>query len=221
MANISQMTDAELLLHAKGLKTFVVEHPEIDVEKVHFNDVYIKKLDRFEITYEANVDRVTRSHLTAKAKDAAREELEPEVRWLEMALKSNKSVSIESLISLNINLNRGGYRTPNEAPTDIVKHNIFVGIIRHILIYFGITGKKIILRGKPKGVYGAEVRWAILDHVPLNISELHESEFSTRSPFDFEFSEEDRGKIFYFCIRWENTTGKKGPWSEIFEVRIP
>jgi hypothetical protein len=138
-----------------------------------------------------------------------------------MTLKSNTSVSTETLISLDINVNTGGHNTPNEKPTDNVKYNVYFGILRHILIYFGLTGKKIKLRGKPKGVHGAEIRWAILDHIPLNIEELHEPAFSTRSPFDFEFREEDRGKMFYFCIRWENTTGKKGPWSEIIAVRIP
>jgi hypothetical protein len=221
MANLGRLTDEEFLLHAEGLETFVIKNPKLGVDKKQFKCVYVVKLAKFRQAHAANLDRVTRSHLTAQAKDVARKDLIPEVRWLEMALKSNKKVTIEDLIALNINVKAGGHRTPNEAPTDSVKYNVFVGVIRHILIYFGLTGKKIILRGKPKGVRGSEVRWAILDHEPLSIEELHESAFSTKSPFDFEFGEEDRGKIFYFCIRWENTTGKKGPWSEIVAVRIP
>jgi hypothetical protein len=215
------MSDAELLQYAEGMETFVVKNPSIGVNMAHFNDVYVLKMSKYRQAYLANLDRVTRSHLTAQAKDLARKELEPEVRWLEMTLKSNTSVSTETLIALGINVNTSGGYPQNEKPTDIVKYNVYVGIIRHILIYFGLTGKKIKLRGKPKGVHGGEIRWAILDHIPVSIEELHESAFSTRSPFDFEFREEDRGKIFYFCIRWENTTGKKGPWSEIIAVRIP
>jgi hypothetical protein len=32
---------------------------------------------------------------------------------------------------------------------------------------------------------------------------------------------EDRGKKLYFALRWENTRGEKGPWSEIHSTIIP
>jgi hypothetical protein len=30
-----------------------------------------------------------------------------------------------------------------------------------------------------------------------------------------------RGKTVYFALRWENTRGEKGPWSEIMSAIIP
>jgi hypothetical protein len=36
-----------------------------------------------------------------------------------------------------------------------------------------------------------------------------------------DFEEEDRGKTFWYAVRWENTTGLKGPWSEIRSAVIP
>jgi hypothetical protein len=56
---------------------------------------------------------------------------------------------------------------------------------------------------------------------PVHVSELQRSWFSTKSPLVIEFDEADRGKIFYFCVRWESTAGKKGPWSEIFAIMVP
>jgi hypothetical protein len=47
------------------------------------------------------------------------------------------------------------------------------------------------------------------------------SVFSTRSPYVFTFDENMRGKTVYFCLRWENTRGQKGPWSAIYSAIIP
>jgi hypothetical protein len=45
--------------------------------------------------------------------------------------------------------------------------------------------------------------------------------FDTRSPYTFRFEENQRGQTVFFCLRWENTTGQKGPWSEIVSAIIP
>jgi hypothetical protein len=76
-------------------------------------------------------------------------------------------------------------------------------------------------RAKPFGVHGAEALWAILDHAPTNINELVNSSFTTTWTLTLKFGEEDRGKTVYYCLRWENTRGEKGPWGEIESVKIP
>jgi hypothetical protein len=70
-------------------------------------------------------------------------------------------------------------------------------------------------------VHGAEIVWAILPEPPKDISELIHSAFCTASPFRLEFKESDRGKTVYLCVRWENTTGEKGPWTAILSAIIP
>jgi hypothetical protein len=68
---------------------------------------------------------------------------------------------------------------------------------------------------------GVEVRLAILDAPPVDWDELLDSRFDTRSPLKLTFTGADRGKTLYFALRWENTTGVKGDWSEIYSARIP
>jgi hypothetical protein len=59
-------------------------------------------------------------------------------------------------------------------------------------------------RGKPLHVHGIEIRWAILDHFPVDIEkELFLSAFDTASPCVLQFGEQDRGKRVYMCGRWE------------------
>ncbi|MDR1156180.1 MAG: hypothetical protein LBL04_15855 [Bacteroidales bacterium] len=51
-------------------------------------------------------------------------------------------------------------------------------------------------------------------------ADLVHSVFATRSPHTFQF-DLSAGKCFYCCLRWENTRGEKGPWSEIMSAIVP
>jgi hypothetical protein len=79
------------------------------------------------------------------------------------------------------------------------------------------SGKK----AKPAGVHGCEFRWAIADTTPTDWQQLVNSSFSTRTPIRISFEGSYRGKILYFALRWENTRGVKGPWTEIMKTFIP
>jgi hypothetical protein len=104
---------------------------------------------------------------------------------------------------------------PNSLPVALVK-TPFPGVIE-LHVTDSISGRK----AKPAGVHGFEIVWAILDTPPTDWSQLTYSSFSTRTPFRLSFSGNDRGKIVYFALRWENTRGVKGPWTEITNAIIP
>jgi hypothetical protein len=70
-------------------------------------------------------------------------------------------------------------------------------------------------------VHGAEIGWGVLDEPPVNWSQLVHSSFDTASPFRLSFEGDQRGRRLYFALRWENTRGAKGPWSEIMDAVIP
>jgi hypothetical protein len=63
--------------------------------------------------------------------------------------------------------------------------------------------------------------WAITDTPPANVRDLIHSNFTTRSPLEMTFEEEQRGKRVYFAVRWESGTVKKGPTSDILSAIIP
>jgi hypothetical protein len=91
--------------------------------------------------------------------------------------------------------------------------------IRQVKIRFWDHGTS--RRGKPPGVHGAEIRWAILDHVPSSELELTNSDFSTASPFTLTFEESQRAHWVYFCLRWKTRTNLNGPFGEIHSAVIP
>ena len=76
-------------------------------------------------------------------------------------------------------------------------------------------------RGKPEDQHGAEIAYVISDTKPARWDDLTVSKFATRSPYTVRFENDLRGKTLYYALRWENTRGEKGPWSEIMSVIIP
>jgi hypothetical protein len=109
--------------------------------------------------------------------------------------------------------------SPVTAPTSFPEAKADTSVIRLVGIHFwdSVTKK----RGKPHGVHGAEIRWAVLDRPPVSVAELAHSDFDTASPFTLTFDETDRGKRLYFCLRWETNTNLKGPDGEIYSAIIP
>jgi hypothetical protein len=109
--------------------------------------------------------------------------------------------------------------TTARAPESYPEAEPDTSIIRQITINFwdSVTKK----RGKPHGVHGAEIRWAILDHAPASVDELSNSDFDTASPLTLKFDESRRGQRLYFCLHWETNTNVKGPYGEIYSAIIP
>jgi hypothetical protein len=89
---------------------------------------------------------------------------------------------------------------------------------RQVRFDFGATKDA---KAKPEGQHGAEIVSVISDTKPTEIEDLTRSSFDTNSPLILTFKESERGKTLWFAARWENTSGKKGPWSEIESTIIP
>jgi hypothetical protein len=134
-------------------------------------------------------------------------------------LKGSPLVTDDDLIAMGMPPRHFG-RTAASIAITYPAYEIDSSTIRRLGVHF-FDQKKKSTRGKPQGQHGAEIRWAILDSPPTKISDLTNSAFNTHSPFILDFDEDQRGKTVYFCLRWENTRGEKGPWSEIVSAIIP
>jgi hypothetical protein len=116
--------------------------------------------------------------------------------------------------------NKKNSHSPISVPTTSPQIIVDTGTRRRLIIYY--KDENSTRRGKPKGVHGIEVRWAILDHPPESIKELINSSFDTNPPLTLEFDEQDRGKHVYMSGCWEiGREGKKGPPGAIVEAVIP
>ena len=72
--------------------------------------------------------------------------------------------------------------------------------------------------------YGYRLYYGIYAHgetLPASGKDLRESIFTRRKKELFTFQPEDSTKTAYFCIRYENSKGKAGPWGPLFSAVIP
>ncbi|MDR1330864.1 MAG: hypothetical protein LBK07_02040 [Tannerella sp.] len=159
-----------------------------------------------------------RTRVITFTKREKRKAYEKLLRILVQMLESNPEVTDDDRRAMGIVI-RDTTRTPVKPPKTYPAYSIDTSLIRCLIILFWDLGSKS--KAKPRGIHGAEIRWVILDHPPMSVDELVHSSFDTRSPFELMFDESERGKSVYFCLRWENTRGEKGPWSEIVMAIIP
>jgi hypothetical protein len=110
-------------------------------------------------------------------------------------------------------------RTPIGVPKTHPLFDIQVKDIRALNLLFHDEGTES--RAIPYGFDGAVIYWLVAD-APITLTKaLTNSELATRSPHTLIFGDEDRGKTVSFAMRWQNETGKKGPWSEIQSTIVP
>jgi hypothetical protein len=134
-------------------------------------------------------------------------------------LRFNENVTDEDRVNLGITVPDTTPTSPHDPETMPVVTRIDSSIIMRIILHDkdSMSGR----RAKPYGIHGVEIRWAILDAPPVTTADLIHSEFSTRTPHTFICEENQRGKTVWFCLRWENSRGQKGPWSELYSAIIP
>jgi hypothetical protein len=134
-------------------------------------------------------------------------------------LKNSPLVSNEDLLEMGMPERSDGNGSSVSEPTTYVEAT--VTLVGPAVIDIHFRDKDSRRKGKPYGMHGVEIAWAILDAPPVNWEELIHSSFYTHSPLRKTFENDQRGKTIYFALRWENTTGEKGPWNEIQNAIIP
>ena len=73
------------------------------------------------------------------------------------------------------------------------------------------------------GVSGAEIWIKILpvgQPPPTNPADLSFVALDTKTPYTLDFDGADGGKNAHYMLRWVNTTGEHGPWSDTVSVTI-
>jgi hypothetical protein len=184
-----------------------------------FTDLLQQHAD-FEQKFQVAEDPSTHTPLTVATKNAARKLVEKTVRQaVKEYLINNHLLTEADFKGLGLPVHKTTH-TPSPVAGEAPDYEIDSRVIRRLIIYFFARGSQR-RKGKEVGQHGGEILWAIRDTPPTSIHDLTNSTFDTHSPVTFTFDEDQRGKVFYFVIRWENNVGEKGPWSEIRSAIIP
>ncbi len=73
---------------------------------------------------------------------------------------------------------------------------------------------------KPYGVHSCQIWQKIGGTAPVSQKDLMQIGNCTSSPFETHFEGTEGGMIAYYWLRWENTKGEFGPWSDLFSATI-
>jgi hypothetical protein len=178
------------------------------------------KYSALNTAYSAWVDPTTRTPLVITNLQSAEKAFIPEYRKLYNMLRLAPLVTDADLLSMGLPKHPDGSRThspiPMVSPGYRLSHPTTAVIKIDFFDSHGDTGK----RGKPDGVHGMEIIWAVLPNPPDGWDSLINSSFDTASPFYLNFTYEQIGLVVYFALRWENTRGVKGPWTSIANAVI-
>ncbi|MDR0560148.1 MAG: hypothetical protein LBG92_08245 [Prevotellaceae bacterium] len=173
----------------------------------------------FEQQLTAAKTPATRTSLSVKAKNVARSVLEKELRqYIKAYLTYSVDITDVDRNGLGLPVHKTS-RTPSPVAETYPDYEIDSRVIRRLTVHFFDSTNRS--KAKPAGQHGAEIRWGIFDAPPTSIDALSHSVFDTRTPMTLSFDENQRGKVVYFCLCWENTRGEKGPWSEIISAVVP
>jgi hypothetical protein len=175
--------------------------------------------DKWEEAWAAYENPATRTPSITFAKTEQRKAYEKLLRLLVKNLQSNTHVTPDELRSMGIVV-PSPFRTPAPVADKAPDADVDTSTIGRLTIHFFEKGSRH-KKGKPAGQHGAEIRWALSETPPTRWDELTHSDIDTNSPFTLQFENNQRGKTVYFALRWENTRGEKGPWSEIQNAIIP
>ncbi|MDR2140149.1 MAG: hypothetical protein LBP50_11465 [Tannerella sp.] len=170
-----------------------------------------------------NVNPAERTQSMTFAKNAARNVYEPMVRQLCTLLVGNPNVTDADLETMSIYGRRQGKHYPHvPIPTDVPDFRIEQALGHRLLVHFHAhEQERKSSVAKPHGVHGVELVYAELETPPTSYDDLTKSAFDTASPYTFTFDLPDAGKTLYVALRWENSRGEKGPWSNIQSAIIP
>ena len=151
-------------------------------------------------------------------KDGNRTVLEVLIRALVRRLQASPSVSDAEREALGITVPDSGATaaaTPTTRPLCQVDTS---QRLRHTIDF---TDESTPTRkAKPAGAMGAEIWVKIGAPPPVDPSELTFLAVDTRTPYTTDFDGSDGGKQAHYMLRWVNTRGETGPWSETATATI-
>lgn len=172
-----------------------------------------------------NWDTAYANHLTSQAsaqgarqkKDDTRKQVEDVLRPLVQRVQATPTVKDSDRQSLRLNL-RSTTRTAAAAPTTRPVATIDTSQrLQHTISFVDETTPTS--RAKPPGVSGCEI-WVKIGTAPVDPSELTYLATDTRTPYTAVFDGADGGKIAHYMLRWVNTRGERGPWSQTVSATI-
>ena len=171
--------------------------------------------------YASHVKAQAAAEGARQAKDAARAALEKEVRPVTNFVQGYPKTTDADRAEIGITV-RDTSKTPTPTPTTrpLVSVDPAARLTHELRL---VDEGSPTRRGKPEGVAGAEVWVKLIDAgqpAPTDPSVLSFLTMTTRPTLRTDFRAADGGKTAVYMLRWVNTRGEKGPWSDVTTATV-
>jgi hypothetical protein len=158
-------------------------------------------------------------HTATKAKDTAGGDLKDAVRGAVRKIHGTAGLAHEDYVVAGIKPHdtvRSALKAPATRPMVRVEAH------GHLAVMIHWTDETTPHKNKkPDGMHGVEIWSHVGDPAPADASGYSFIALDTRTPYLDEHPVADAGKSVYYLLRWQNTKGESGPWSEVATIKIP
>lgn len=169
--------------------------------------------------YPAHVDAKAGALTASKAKGSARTTLEGDIRLATKKINGTATVDDAARVAAGLKAHDQA-RTAAPAPATRPIARLEATGHAALTIHFADSATPT-LRAKPHGIHGAEIWSHVGDPAPADPSGYTFVALDTRTPYLDEHPAADGGKTVYYLLRWQNTKGEHGPWSDVISTKIP
>lgn len=171
--------------------------------------------------FPAHIAAQQRAEAARQSKDAARRTLEAAARPITNFIQGYPATTDADRSTIGITVRDSG-GTP--APTPTTRPLTLVQSGQRLTHTLRLTDESTpTRRARPKGVLGAEV-WVKLvnpdEPAPTDPAALAFLTMATKPTIRADFRAGDGGKTAVYMLRWVNTQGEKGPWSEVTTATV-
>lgn len=155
-----------------------------------------------------------RTKTIVQSKDVAKENLMVAIRRVYDDIPASV-LTLQDRNTLNLDLPSGS-KTPSPVPTQKPIAQVDTSKrLTHTISFTNQDGTA----AKPAGVRGCQI-WHKVGVAPASIADLDFITSDTASPYIQQFDVADAGKTVHYWLRWENTRGETGPWSDVISATI-
>ncbi len=171
--------------------------------------------DAWTAAYQNHLTAQQAAEAATRAKAGSRERLESAVRPLVKQIQSLLEVTNGDRKNLGITVVQDPARRVG-APKTAPRVQVLPGgrLTHEVRLSDPATPTR---KAKPKGVLGAEVWVSVVDQddpTPRDLASYTFVSLATRASVRTAFQSADKGKLAVYMLRWVNTRGDQGPWSE-------
>lgn len=189
-----------------------------NVQGLDLNDLadLKKALDTWNGAFPAHVRAQAAAEGARQNKDAARRDLEAQARPITSFVQGYPKTTDADRATIGITV-RDTEGTPTPTPTTRPQALVQAG--QRLTHTLRLTDESTpTRRARPKGVLGAEVWVKLVDAgtpAPTDPAALAFLTMATKPSITTEYRAADGGKTAVYMLRWVNTRGEKGPWSDV------